>query len=102
MPISEFSFVGCVFCSLVSIYSLIFWSVWSVIEQGSLPKLAARLRSAGVVSDRAESFYSNWGLGHDETESVETGDKVKGATGRQFRGFNILRIMVMLTILLKG
>lgn len=76
--------------------------MWSVVKQESLPELGTRLLSAGVVSDRAESLYSNWELGHDETESMKIGNKVEGATGRQFRGFNIVRIMVILTIFLKG
>lgn len=78
MLISEFVFFGWVFCFFVSVYSLVFWSVWPVVEKCSLPVLGAGL-IAGVVSGRVESLCSSWGLGHGEAEWLRIGDKVLGA-----------------------
>ena len=48
--ISEFVFVGWVFCSLVSVSSLVFWSLWFVVQ------------AAGMTFDPAGSLRRSWGL----------------------------------------
>lgn len=44
-----FLFVGWLFCSSVSVSSVIFWPLWPVFEQGSSPELEAGLLVADIA-----------------------------------------------------